>query len=199
MENAGAALAQAVRELAEEAAVRRVLIVAGPGSNGGDGLVAARQLFREDGLEIAVAAPLGLCRQMESPATLAARNATALGIEIHQGGNLADLLRAGPGMIVDALFGLGLDRPLEGTARTLVETMAEAVVPVLAVDVPSGLDADTGAILGAIVPAHWTLSFVAPKAGFFAGEGPAHCGAVAVAGIGVADGYAAAWRALQTR
>jgi NAD(P)H-hydrate epimerase len=189
MENAGRAAAfEAERLLAgcTEAAV----ILVGPGNNGGDGLVVARTLANR-GFSLRVL----YAGQPERLATAGADFRTHLELWRRQGGAVeparelppADLLRAfhGAPLVVDALFGTGLERPLAGFEADVIRTLAASAAPVLAVDVPSGLDADSGAELGVAVRADLTVSFVAPKPGFFRGLGPACVGRLVVAEIGI--------------
>ncbi len=192
MENAGAALAAAARRLAAASGADRLLFVCGPGNNGGDGLVAARQLHGE--LPVAVWAPLGLPRRDAGNGARAA--AMAIGVPLREDA-LPPPPSSGTPLLVDALFGTGLSRPLEGAARAAVEWVNASGAPVLAVDAPSGLDGDSGEVLGVAVRARWTLSFVAAKEGFLRAQGPLHCGEVLVAGIGVSAAYARAWRDAQ--
>jgi NAD(P)H-hydrate epimerase len=88
-------------------------------------------------------------------------------------------------LVVDALFGNGLARPLGDPWKSAIERVNASRVPVLAVDLPSGLDADTGEVLGAAVRATETVTFIAPKLGFFRGAGPDHVGRLHVEEIGV--------------
>lgn len=191
MENAAAGLANSLLQISAEQGFTRILLLCGPGHNGGDGLTAARQLHG-GGLDLRLALPLGLPKPGSLPAAALAV-LDRLGLRPEPAGTpLADLL-AGRELVVDALFGLGLDRPLEGSARDLIQGLNASRLPVLAVDLPSGLDATTGAVWGAAVRAGWTLSFVGPKQGFQRGEGPALTGQVRIAGIGVAAEFAEAW------
>jgi NAD(P)H-hydrate epimerase len=89
------------------------------------------------------------------------------------------------GWIVDAFLGTGLSRPVAGTAEQVIHTMNDAGRPILAVDIPSGLDADTGSVLGTAVRATATITFVAPKVGFRSSDAKAHIGEVNVASIGL--------------
>lgn len=189
MENAGAALAKACLEALAETRNDRIVLICGPGNNGGDGLVAARHLAGR-GPRVEVWCPLGGARERLDP--LRGLLPLASGLLLHP----QDApFPGGPALRVDALFGLGLSRPLYGNAREIVEAMHHAGAPILAADLPSGLDADRGEILGAAVRADCTLSFVAPKRGLLTGAGPSHSGKLRTAGIGVADAVAAAWRA----
>ncbi|MBC8328830.1 MAG: NAD(P)H-hydrate epimerase [Planctomycetes bacterium] len=190
MENAGAALARFALACAAESGSDRILVLAGPGNNGGDGLVAARQLART--LPIEVAAPLGLpAAGPDRPAGLALLGAQGVGVPC--GGSGACFPLRGRTLILDALFGTGLSRPLEGLAARTVGQINASGRPVLAVDLPSGLDGDRGRVLGTAVRADWTLSFVGLKSGFLIERGPELCGRIQVAGIGVSDEYANAW------
>jgi NAD(P)H-hydrate epimerase len=177
MENAARAVADAARLLGE-----RFVVLAGPGNNGGDGLAAARHLgFRRCAIHL-LAEP----DPARSPdAALQARILRAAGARLIVG---ALPTAADSGAVwIDALFGTGLDRDLQGEARRWVEAFAAASGPVLAVDIPSGLHGDTGAVLGAAVRAAVTVTFVAPKRGMTIGAGPAHCGRIVTAGLGLPE------------
>ncbi len=187
MENAGAALACFALARVEDRACQEVLAVVGPGNNGGDALVALRQLVGR--LPVRAWCPLGLPKADSGLTAL--RAAQGMGVPLLDGGPPPAL---GPStMALDGLFGTGLTRPLEGPAAAAVALLNDGAAPVLAVDIPSGLDGDDGRVLGCAVRADWTLSFVAPKHGFLLGSGPEHCGELAVAPIGVSEAYAEAW------
>lgn len=187
MENAGRACAEeALRVLA--GARGPVLVLCGPGNNGADGLVVARTLWNR-GLEVRaifVGAPAALARGSEDFRTnlhlwhgLGQPLACAASAEELT----PELARAA--LVVDALFGTGLTRALEDPWRAAIRALNAARRPVLAVDLPSGLDADRGLELGAAVRAAVTVSFVARKPGFTRGQGPELCGRVVVAEIGI--------------
>ncbi|SRR6266581_2749659 len=154
------------------------LIFAGPGNNGGDALVCAR-LLKARGIEATLVfsgEPLRL------PPDAAAAHAAWLAA----GGCCHDQVPAGNyGIVIDGLFGIGLTRPLEGRHAALVERINAYRGPVLALDCPSGLDADTGRVLGSAMRASHTLSFIALKPGLLTGDGPDHCGEIAVASLGL--------------
>lgn len=193
MKNAGRALALFARTHAEKVGARTVLAVAGPGNNGGDAWVAARQLQAGGGFVVTGWAPLGMPHSPEGPAGEAARQALKAGVGIHEGPTppLAwDLA-------LDGLFGLGLSRPLEGAAADAVAALNASPAPTLSADLPSGLDGDTGRVLGCAVQARATLSFIGSRPGFLLGEGPAHVGEVWVADLGVSESLTLAW--LQAR
>lgn len=151
---------------------RRVLVVVGAGNNGGDGYVLAR-LLRTDGRDVQLLALVGATAEPARASAQAWRDSGAQTLRWSASRSLpaADL-------IVDALFGIGLRRPLEGAAAALVEAINSADVPVLAVDLPSGIDADTGAVAGIAVKATRTLSLLARKGGLYTGAAADHCGAL---------------------
>jgi NAD(P)H-hydrate epimerase len=171
MENAGRAVADAVRAL--DPMRRRVLLVCGRGNNGGDGFVAARHLANggfEAMLLLAEGEPRG-------DAELMARSARRMCAVV------SSMLAVSPDLIVDALYGTGLTRPVEGPARELIRRINGAQVPVVAVDVPSGLDADTGRVLGEAVRATVTVTMGLPKVGFE--RAAEYVGRLVVADIGI--------------
>ncbi len=142
MENAGRAVADAVLARAQSGPI---LVVAGPGNNGGDGFVAAR-LLAESGREVRLML-IGSRERLKGDAALAAER-WQRPIEPAEPAKLGT-----PAVIVDALFGAGLDRPVEGAARALIEAINASGVPVVSVDLPSGINGETGAVMGAAVRA----------------------------------------------
>jgi NAD(P)H-hydrate epimerase len=185
MENAGRGVADVVRARLRGAG--DVLVVCGPGNNGGDGFVVARHLANA-GRAVTLALA-GREADFDRPGDAGTnyRVARALGLpcrSVADGEALRALVR-GAACVVDALFGTGLSRPVEGFRRELIEAMRDAGTDVVAVDIPSGLDADAGRPLGTAVRAAVTATMAFPKQGFFAGEGPAHCGGIRVVDIGI--------------
>ncbi|MFH6781307.1 MULTISPECIES: NAD(P)H-hydrate dehydratase [Methylobacterium] len=176
MHRAGAAVAERARALAGDGPV---LVLCGPGNNGGDGFVAAR-LLAGAGLTVEVAL-LGARDALKGDAAAAAEEWTGPVTEA------AGADPAGVTLVIDALFGAGLARPIEGAAADLVARVNGAGVPVLAVDVPSGLDGDTGAPRGAVVTATETVTFVRRKPGHLLLPGRRLCGPVTLADIGIPD------------
>jgi NAD(P)H-hydrate epimerase len=176
MENAGRGAAEVARRMVR-ARGARVTVVAGTGNNGGDGFVVARHLAAS-GAKVRVVC-LGEPRTDDARAMLA-RIRRSRGVRIEGAGAAiepADL-------VVDAILGTGLDREPTGEARRAIERLAGVRAPVLALDVPSGLDADTGLPLGLAVRATATATFVAPKRGLVTTPGIDHAGAVHVVSIG---------------
>jgi len=174
MERAGAAVAEAV---AARFAPRRTVVLAGPGNNGGDGYVAAR-LLRERGWEVRV-------EMLAPPKTADARVAAE-----RWAGETASLgERVGEGdLIIDALFGVGLDRPLTAALARLARALERSGESVVAVDTPSGLAGDTGRPLGnASFKAALTVTFHRRKIAHALQPGRALCGEVVVADIGLGE------------
>jgi ADP-dependent NAD(P)H-hydrate dehydratase / NAD(P)H-hydrate epimerase len=181
MERAGEAVARAVRDRAPPGS--RIVVVCGPGNNGGDGFVAAR-LLAAVGFDVVVM----LLGQQSALKGDAAEAAARWAGDVFP----ADPQRlAGAALIVDALFGAGLSRPVDGVARTLIEAVNAARVPVVAVDLPSGINGDTGAVMGAAVRASEAITFFRRKPGHLLLPGRAHCGAVTVTDIGIPSGVLA--------
>lgn len=177
MEAAGAQVAQAAASMLPEG--DPILIVCGPGNNGGDGFVAARHL-QQDGRSVRVVL-LGARDALQGDAAVMA--------DRYQGSveQVATASCEGAGLIVDALFGAGLSRPLSGDAARLVEAINASGAPVLAVDVPSGLDGTTGQATGPCIKARRTVTFFRKKPAHVLMPGRAVCGDVIVADIGIPE------------
>ena len=174
MENAGAAVANATPALVPAG---RVAIVAGPGNNGGDGFVAAR-LLADRGHAVKVVL-VGDAARLKGDARAA--------FERWRGPLEAAVPEAldGCDIIIDALFGAGLDRDVEGLPRAMIEAMNDSGVPVVAVDLPSGINGASGGVMGAAVKATRTVTFFRRKPGHLLLPGRLHCGPVAVVDIGI--------------
>ncbi len=155
MEHAGRAIADAVA--LRQPLGTSIVVVAGPGNNGGDGFVAAR-LLAERGFRVRLLS-LGGKDRLRGDAAEAARR-FAGGIEPAAPGGLADA-----GVIIDAIFGAGLARPVEGAALEMIGAMNACAAPILAVDLPSGINGSTGARLGTAIEATETVTFFRRKPG----------------------------------
>ena len=174
MMSAGQAVAEAAMAMVEEGPI---VVVAGRGNNGGDGFVAAAELAAR-GREVSV---ILLCERdsLQGDAALAARgwkypvlpfNPQAIGK---------------PALIIDALFGAGLNRPVKGDPLGMIEAVNANGAPVLAVDLPSGINGTTGAVMGAAIAAAETVTFFRKKPAHLLLPGRMHCGHVRVADIGI--------------
>jgi hydroxyethylthiazole kinase-like uncharacterized protein yjeF len=180
MERAGRAAFALLRERFPRA--RRIAVVCGPGNNGGDGYVVAR-LAKEAGLTVEVLCPVDTAGLKGNAAV--ARDAwhKASGTVQPVAGTSLQVCD----VIIDALFGTGLERPLEGAWLVAIEAMNASGKPIFALDIPSGLHADTGRVLGATARAALTLSFIGLKAGLFTGQGREHSGLILFDKLGVPD------------
>ncbi|MFO1349813.1 MAG: NAD(P)H-hydrate dehydratase [Gammaproteobacteria bacterium] len=161
-------------------AARRVVVVCGGGNNGGDGFVVAR-LAQEAGLATQVLT-------LADPARLSGDARTAYD-DARQAGApsepFAPALLTGADVIVDAIFGIGLEREVSGHWRAAIDAINATPAKVLALDIPSGLHADRGAILGAAVRADLTVCFIALKQGLFTGAGPDCNGEIVLADLAI--------------
>lgn len=180
MERAGRAAADLALTLIGEDQ-RPVLVACGPGNNGGDGFVLARQLHRAGRSVKVIFAG--------DPGRLPKDAAKAFTAWIEAGGDSESELPASPpgcwSLVVDALLGIGLQRPLEGRLATWIERLNQVDAPRLAVDIPSGLDADTGCVLGRAFEATHTITFIALKPGLLTLDGPDHCGRLTLAPLAI--------------
>lgn len=189
MDRAGLAVAREMKRLLGGVAGRRILTLVGPGNNGGDGLVAARHLH-DWGADVQIYmvkwrdesdVNYRLVQRRGIPTVVAGRG---------HGEAAADSLLASAEVILDALYGTGKTRPLSGASEeVLLKAKARKDsgrgLRVFAVDLPSGLDADTGAVDKACLPADVTITLAYPKLGLYAFPGAARVGQVAVADIGI--------------
>ena len=178
MERAGAAVADEATRLARSTG--RIAVLCGSGGNGGDGFIAAR-LLRERGYRVSVGL-LGALADVRGDAALAAARWSGA---IAPAGSL-DL--TGADLVIDALFGAGLARDLAGEALDCVERINQFAGmgrPVLAVDLASGIDGETGAVRAAAVQATASVTFFRLKPGHLLLPGRAHCGRLVIAGIGI--------------
>lgn len=179
MEQAGQAAWQCLLERWPQA--RRICVVAGPGNNGGDGYVLAR-LARQAGRHVQVLrlAGDGAATPLAQAALQAWRDA---------GGEEACFSGALPAadVVVDALYGLGLNRAPAGDAQALIEAINAAALPVLSLDVPSGVAAGTGAVPGVAIRAHLTLQFIVKHRGLYTGDALEYVGERRLAPLQVPD------------
>ena len=186
MENAGRGATDALCDAFGEC-LGRVVLVGGPGQNGGDAWVVARRLALRGHRPLAVL--VGDASRLRGDAQSNWALLGKVGVETmevspDQVGSIGGHL-LGATLIVDGLFGTGLDRPVTGGYATAIAAMDEAVAPLVSLDMPSGIDADTGEVLGAAPHAALTVTFAGHKRGLHQFPGVAHAGEVRVADIGV--------------
>ncbi len=187
MARAGAAVARLALAIAPHA--QRIVVFAGPGNNGGDGLVAARRLH--DAGKTARVVCVGDMTRLPADAAQALQAAQAAGVALSD--RLADAAFE-PDLAIDALLGLGARRAPEGRLRDAIAAMNDSGAPVLAVDLPSGLHADTGQPLGDVaVRARHTLSLLTLKPGLCTALGGEHAGQLWLDTLGVDAGAPTAW------
>lgn len=176
MEAAGRAVADRVCSVLQG---RQVVVVAGPGNNGGDGFVAAR-ILAERGHDARVLM-VGDRGRLKGDAAEAARRWTGPTLPA------APELLGDDVVVVDALFGAGLDRPVDGLPRAMIEAMNASGSTVVAVDLPSGINGTSGQLMGVAVKATHSVTFFRQKPGHVLLPGRLYCGDVSVADIGIAD------------
>ncbi|MBI5898359.1 MAG: NAD(P)H-hydrate dehydratase [Rhodocyclales bacterium] len=175
MERAGRAAAEFVQARFGHG---RVLVCAGPGNNGGDGFVLARELARA-GRQLCVHF-VGDAGRLPPDAAAAYQTCRTTSADF-----CPDIPSGNFSLVVDALFGIGLARPVTGDLAALIGRINAFAGPVLALDIPSGLDGDSGRVLGTAVHATHTLSFIGGKPGLYTLDGPDHCGDIHVDDLGL--------------
>lgn len=173
MENAGRSVAEEALKLPAQ----KILVICGVGNNGGDGFVAARHLLNA-GKEVKVSIVGNLDKLKHDPKTNL-KVLENLGVKIV----LPDF--SWPDLIIDSIFGIGLNSNIREPYLSVINKINQVNKPVLSIDVPSGLEADTGKVLGVAVKAQTTVTFVAHKKGFYLLDGPKYCGNVITRNIGV--------------
>jgi len=181
---AGRAVAEAARALAADTG-QTILVIAGPGNNGGDAWVAADALLQSFHRVVVLEAS---ATPPKAPEARDARAAFA-----SRGGSIVREWPAAspaPALIVDGLLGIGLARDVDPPFHGIIERVNGSGAPVLAIDVPSGLDSSTGRVRGIAVRATRTLTFIAHKAGLHTLDGPDFCGVVACDDLGVGEAAA---------
>jgi NAD(P)H-hydrate epimerase len=190
MENAGRGATQALREHFRDLERGPVVLVCGAGNNGGDGFVIARYL-REAGIRCEVFLLAGPERiGGDARVYFDALTGTDIPVRNLKEEGISEGVLAhwrGASCIVDAIFGTGLARPVEGLYRQAIEAIEATGRPVFAVDLPSGICADTGRVLGTAVRAECTATFGVPKRGLYLYPGAAHAGRVVCVDIGIPD------------
>lgn len=178
MENAGRAVASEATKMLPKPG-SRIAVLCGPGNNGGDGFVAARHLQRS-GYDVRLFL-IGDRKDLKGDAAEMAMRWEGPVRSLERG------VTQGIDLIIDALFGAGLSRALEGVAAEVVNEVNASGIPVVAVDVPSGLDGSTGEQRGPTIQAKKTVTFFRKKRGHILMPGRSCCGEIVVANIGIPD------------
>jgi hydroxyethylthiazole kinase-like uncharacterized protein yjeF len=191
MENAGRSCAELLVDKLEGIPEPKVCIFCGTGNNGGDGYVIARHLINR-GIKVTVVV-CGDYNKIKGDAKTNLNILERMGRSIERlnpaDNDIAERVvhfSAGASAIVDALFGTGLKGQLSDEYKRLIENINSCNIPVLAVDIPSGIDCDSGKPLGTAIRAKWTVTFVAVKKGFLTANTAQYTGEIFVASIGIA-------------
>lgn len=183
MENAGKAVAQEASKVFRGR--KKIAVFCGKGNNGGDGFVAARHLLTQ-GIkpDIFLAGKIsGVENEAKTNLEILLKLKTKI-CEVSER-NLHSIKISKYGLIIDALLGVGLSGAVRGIYKDLISLINSSRADILSIDIPSGLDATTGKILGCCVNADKTVTFVAEKRGMVVGDGPKYCGRIIVADLGV--------------
>jgi NAD(P)H-hydrate epimerase len=181
MENAGRCVADIAMEMLGSArSHKKVAIFCGTGNNGGDGFVAARHLFNK-GVKVSVYL-IGKKSALKDDPKINASILENIGVKIKEISGPVDI---DGDLIIDAIFGIGLKGEVKELAGSIITSINKKAAPVISVDVPSGLDADTGKVLAVAIKADTTVTMQFPKKGFYLNSGPEYTGRVVVTDIGV--------------
>jgi len=184
MENAGRALAE---EVLRNSKNKKIAIFCGKGNNGGDGFVCARHLLTR-GIKpdiYLVGNFSGVQNEAKDNLEILRRLKVKI---IEMDNDILSIIKrkiAGCDLIVDALLGVGLSGEVRGIYKDLIDVINSSGVKVLAVDIPSGLDATSGKVLGSCVRADKTVTFIRKKRGMVLGRGPEYCGKIVVKDLGI--------------
>src|SRR5437016_3624134 len=191
MSRAGASVVAAMERVFAPLSGKAVAVVCGKGNNGGDGFVVARLLRqkRARARVLLMSQASDLTGDARTMYRRFMREAGKSAVHVCPAHDRTRTLLESSDLIVDALLGTGLSAPVTGPYRTTIEAINDAGRPVIAVDLPSGIHADTGVVLGTAVRAFLTITFGLPKLGLYVGAGIDHAGEVHVADIGIPPRY----------
>ncbi len=186
MENAGRGVAEVLLKRIKISG--SVIVVSGSGYNGGDGLVAARHLHI-NGLKVKTFLVADICR-LKDETLIQLRVLEGLGLKIRSIEKISDIkcLRSeisNSDILIDALMGIGVNGDIREPQKSIIESISRSKIDVLSVDIPSGLDADSGEVRTVAIKANWTVTFKEVKRGMFSNEGRHYCGKVYKRGIGI--------------
>ena len=180
MENAGRRVSEVAIDMVRELSGTRIAVFCGTGNNGGDGFVAARYL-RNQGMDVKVYIAGEKSRIKNDPFT-------NLKILKNLNADIRDVSSAKEieaDLIIDAIFGIGLRGEVKGSAKEIIVDLNKKSTPIVSIDVPSGLNADTGEVLGVAIKAAKTVTMQFPKKGFTLNKGPECVGEIVVADVGI--------------
>jgi hydroxyethylthiazole kinase-like uncharacterized protein yjeF len=183
MENAARGAALVLRQ--EFGADARVLVLAGKGNNGGDGMALARWFLPR--AQVALLGEPDPERSPDAALQLSVLRRSGVGVDVAAPVDRLEAMAAGADVLVDALLGTGLSSAPRGEVAEWIEWMRDQALPVLAIDLPSGLDSDTGEAFEPCARANVTVSFARPKRGLLERDGPARSGRVHVTSLGLAE------------
>lgn len=187
MERAAHAAIQVLKDELSPTHATRILVLCGSGNNGGDGFAMARFLW-EEGYHVTVCYAGAWDGSDPDVTRMSEECARQAALWMSVGGKVHDDLPPLPrkdGIVVDALFGIGLDRPPVGKIADWIETVNQSTLPILAVDIPSGVSADTGKVPGHAIHATVTATIACPKIGLLLYPGAAYAGKVTICDIGI--------------
>jgi len=189
MENAGRNVVEEILKMLPDTNKAKVAIFCGKGNNGGDGFVIARHLYNKS-IDISVYLTTNISNVLTGgDASTNLKILLNMNVEIKelQEGDINEIEKElhSCNLIVDAIFGTGLSGQISEPVRTLIAKVNESNIPIISVDIPSGLDCDKGTVLGIAVKATKTITFVAAKTGFFKECGKEHTGELIVSDISV--------------
>jgi len=180
MENAGIAVSEIALTELKNIKNKKTAVFCGSGNNGGDGFVAARHLFNK-GINVSVYL-IGPRLNLKNDPKINAEALDNIGVEIRE---ISEPINIDHGLIIDAIFGIGLKGEVKEPARSIISDLNKKSITIISVDVPSGLDADTGEVLGASVKACITVTMQFPKQGFYQNKGPEYTGKIIAVDIGI--------------
>ncbi|MDP2920846.1 MAG: NAD(P)H-hydrate epimerase [Candidatus Omnitrophota bacterium] len=180
MENAGRAVSEIALSELKDIKDKKVAIFCGGGNNGGDGFVAARHLFNK-GINVSVYL-IDQRANLKNDPKINAEALDNIGVEIRE---ISAPISIDCGLIIDAIFGIGLKGEVKEPVRSIISDLNKKSITIISADVPSGLDADTGEILGVAVKAGITVTMQFPKQGFYRNKGPEYTGKIIAVDIGI--------------
>ena len=181
MENAGRCVGELAMDMLDSIEGKRVAIFCGTGNNGGDGFVTARHLARKK-IDVGVYI-VGEKSRLKKDPLINLRILENMGIEIKE--IFAQIEKIDAHLVIDAIFGIGLKGEIREPVRAIIKDLNNKDIPILSIDVPSGLDADTGKVLGEAIRAAKTAAMQFPKRGFYINKGPEYAGEIVVVDIGI--------------